>query len=87
MNQNEEHLRLLSIFHYIVAGLAALFSFFPLVYAGMCAFFIFASHHVTPKPGQDFQFVRPAELHSAEYGYTGQNVRWAHRQYAYVPLQ
>ena len=33
MNQDKEHLRLLAIFHYIVAGLAALFSFFPLLYA------------------------------------------------------
>jgi hypothetical protein len=32
MNQDAEHLRLLSIFHYIVAGLAAFFSFFPLLY-------------------------------------------------------
>jgi uncharacterized membrane protein YuzA (DUF378 family) len=31
MNQDAEHLRLLSIFHYIVGGLAALFSFFPLL--------------------------------------------------------
>jgi hypothetical protein len=28
MNQDREHLRLLAIFHYVVAGLAALFSFF-----------------------------------------------------------
>jgi hypothetical protein len=32
MNQDREHLRLLAIFHYVVAGLAALFSFFPLLY-------------------------------------------------------
>jgi hypothetical protein len=32
MDQDTEQLRLLSIFHYIVAGLAALFSFFPLLY-------------------------------------------------------
>jgi hypothetical protein len=30
MNQDAEHLTLLSIFHYVVAGLAALFSCFPL---------------------------------------------------------
>jgi hypothetical protein len=30
MNQDAEHLKLLSIFHYVVAGLAALFSCFPL---------------------------------------------------------
>jgi len=29
MNQDAEHLKLLSIFHYVVAGLAALFSLFP----------------------------------------------------------
>lgn len=27
MNQDKEHLQLLAIFHYVVAGLAALFSF------------------------------------------------------------
>ena len=32
MNQDTEHLRLLAIFHYVVAGLAALFSLFPLLY-------------------------------------------------------
>jgi len=30
MNQDEEHLRLLSIFHYVCAGLAALFACFPI---------------------------------------------------------
>ena len=38
MPQDEEQLRLLTIFHYIVGGLAALFSFFPLLY---CAFGLF----------------------------------------------
>ncbi|MBM4306820.1 MAG: hypothetical protein FJ123_08800 [Deltaproteobacteria bacterium] len=32
MNQDQEHLNLLSIFHYIVGGIAALFSFFPIIY-------------------------------------------------------
>src|SRR4051812_30805273 len=32
MNQDEEHLRLLSIFHYVVAGFAALFSSFGLIH-------------------------------------------------------
>jgi len=35
MNQDEEHLRLLSIFHYVVAGLAAVFSCFGLIYLFM----------------------------------------------------
>ena len=30
MNQDEEHLKLLSIFHYIVGGIIALFSLFPI---------------------------------------------------------
>ena len=53
MNQDEEHLRLLAIFHYVVAGLAALFSFFPLLYTTVGAIFIFAARHGTPKPGEE----------------------------------
>jgi hypothetical protein len=53
MNQNAEHLRLLAIFHYVVAGLAALFSFFPLLYTTVGAIFIFAARHGTAKPGED----------------------------------
>jgi hypothetical protein len=49
MNSDADHLRLLAIFHYIVAGLAALFSFFPLLYAAMGAFFIWAAQHPNPK--------------------------------------
>jgi hypothetical protein len=53
MNRDEEHLQLLAIFHYVVAGLAALFSFFPLLYTTVGAFFIFAARHGTAKPGED----------------------------------
>src|SRR5439155_27325565 len=53
MNQDREHLRLLATFHYIVGGLAALFSFFPLLYTTIGAIFIFAARHGTPKPGED----------------------------------
>jgi hypothetical protein len=53
MNRDEEHLQLLAIFHYVVAGLAALFSFFPLLYTTLGAIFIFAARHGTAKPGQD----------------------------------
>src|SRR5882724_1406457 len=55
MNQDTEHLRLLAIFHYIVAGLAALFSCFPLLYTTAGAIFIFVARHPAaagPKPGQ-----------------------------------
>lgn len=32
MNQDDEHLNLLSLFHYVVAGLTALFACFPLIH-------------------------------------------------------
>ena len=32
MNHDEEHLRLLSISHYVVAGCAAVFALFPIIY-------------------------------------------------------
>jgi cytochrome bd-type quinol oxidase subunit 2 len=53
MNQDSEHLQLLAIFHYVVAGSAALFSFFPLLYTTIGAIFIFAARHGTAKPGED----------------------------------
>jgi hypothetical protein len=53
MNQDQEHLKLLAIFHYVVAGLAALFSFFPLLYTTIGVTFIFAARHGTAKPGED----------------------------------
>ena len=53
MNQDREHLRLLAIFHYIVAGLAAFFSFFPLLYTTIGAIFIFVARHGTAKQGEE----------------------------------
>jgi len=53
VNKDSDHLRLLAIFHYVVAGLAALFSFFPLIYATIGAIFIFVARHGTPKPGEE----------------------------------
>jgi hypothetical protein len=53
MNQDAEHLRLLCIFHYIVGGLAALFSFFPLLYTIVGSIFIFVARHGTPRPGEE----------------------------------
>ena len=53
MNPDEEQLQLLAIFHYVIAGLAALFSFFPLLYTTVGAIFIFAARHGTAKPGED----------------------------------
>jgi len=42
MNQDEDHLRLLSIFHYVVAGLAALVSLFPVLYLVLGLAMVFA---------------------------------------------
>ena len=53
MSQDREHLQLLAIFHYVVAGLAAVFSFFPLLYTTVGAIFIFAARHGTARPGED----------------------------------
>jgi len=53
VKQDAEHVRLLAIFHYIVAGLAALFSLLPLLYTTIGAVFIFAARHGTPKPGEE----------------------------------
>jgi len=53
MDRDTEQLNLLGIFHYVVAGLAALFSFFPLLYTTVGVIFIFAARHGTAKPGED----------------------------------
>ncbi|CEF49142.1 unnamed protein product [uncultured bacterium] len=53
MDRDTEHLNLLAIFHYVMAGLAALFSFFPLLYTTVGAIFIFAARHGTAKPGEN----------------------------------
>jgi hypothetical protein len=42
MTRDEEHLRLLSIFHYVVGGLAALFALFPIFHLIIGLFMIFA---------------------------------------------
>ena len=44
---------MLAIFHYVVAGLAGLFSLFPLLYTTIGTIFIFAARHGTAKPGED----------------------------------
>jgi hypothetical protein len=58
MNHDSEHLRLLAIFHYVVAGLAVLSSFFPLLYSAMGGFMLYAAHH----PGPSNQQQQPAIL-------------------------
>jgi len=53
MDRDIEQLNLLAIFHYVVAGLATLLSFFPLLYTAVGVIFIFAARHGTAKPGED----------------------------------
>src|SRR5450755_588604 len=45
MNQDREHLRLLSIFHYVMAGLACLLPLFSLIYIGMGAMMLSGKMH------------------------------------------
>ncbi len=47
MNQDQEHLRLLSIFHYVVAGLSALFACFPVIHLSVGLFLILAPGKMT----------------------------------------
>lgn len=50
MPQDQEHLQLLAIFHYIVGGLAGLFSFFPLLYGAFGLLILHAPTH--PQHGE-----------------------------------
>ncbi len=49
MTRDEEHLKLLSIFHYVVGGLAGLFSLFPIFHLVFGLFFIFAPEEFAGK--------------------------------------
>jgi len=42
MNQDLEHLKLLTIFHYVVAGITALFALFPIFHLGFGIFILAA---------------------------------------------
>lgn len=47
-NQDQDHLRLLGIFHYVLAGMLALFACFPLMYVLMGLLFVFAPAKMDP---------------------------------------
>ncbi len=51
MNPDEEHLKLLSIFHYVIGGISALFGCIPLIYAGIGAAVLFSPHPVFGSQG------------------------------------
>ena len=58
MERDTEQLNLLGIFHYVVGGLAALFSFFPLFYSVIGGFLLYAAEH----PGPNNQEAPPVFL-------------------------
>ena len=64
MNQDAEHLRLLSIFHYVVAGLIALFACFPVIHlvVGLLKLFapdsMFHQNHAAHNPEMDAVMAR-----------------------------
>jgi hypothetical protein len=45
VNQDEEHLRLLAMFHYVVAGMIGLFAMFPIFHLAAGLFLIFGSKY------------------------------------------
>ena len=47
MTQDEEHLRLLSIFHYVVGGILAVFSLLPILHLVVGLMFIFAPERMS----------------------------------------
>ena len=49
--QDAEHLKLLSIFHYVLAGLTSLAGFFPLMYVGMGAMMLSGAFSGSPSAG------------------------------------
>ncbi len=56
MDQTCEHLRLLSIFHYVVAGIIGLFSLLPLIHVGIGLMFLLAPEmmHDGKSPADEF---------------------------------
>ncbi len=48
MNQDEEHLRLLSIFHYVVSGITALFACFPCIHLAVGIVLVSGAFPVQP---------------------------------------
>jgi len=51
-SQDEQHLRLLSIFYYIVGGLTALVACFPLIHLGLGLAMLFSPEFFSGKPGE-----------------------------------
>jgi hypothetical protein len=50
-SDDEQHLRLLGIFHYVVGALTALFALFPLIHFSLGLFFVLAPPHLAQQQG------------------------------------
>lgn len=57
MNQDEEHLRLLSLFHYIVGGLMALFACLPILHIIIGVLMIVSPHFFGPNSNAPPPFI------------------------------
>lgn len=57
-DQDLQHLKLLSIFHYIVGGIIFIFSSFPILHflAGITLFYVSATKKMGPNPGTPMVF-------------------------------
>ena len=53
-NQDEEQLRLLAIFHYVVGGLTALAACFPLIHLAIGLFMLLKPEAFKPRPPPEF---------------------------------
>ncbi|KAF0179068.1 MAG: hypothetical protein FD161_1561 [Limisphaerales bacterium] len=53
-NQDAEHLRLLTVFHYVVGGLTALFACFPFIHLGIGVFMLLKPEAFKPRPPPEF---------------------------------
>ena len=53
-NQDAEHLRLLTVFHYVVGGLTAVCACFPFIHLGIGIFMLFKPEAFTPRPPPEF---------------------------------
>jgi len=51
-DQDEQHLRLLSIFYYVIGGLTALIACFPLIHLGLGLAMLFSPEFFSGKPGE-----------------------------------
>ena len=57
MSQSEEHVKLLSVFHYIVGGLMALFSCIPFIHLALGIWMLGEAHHPTMKGDPPPEFI------------------------------